>query len=309
MNESGKVGQLNFKQLEIFSKTVEVGSTTRSAVMLGLSQSAVSRNLAQLEKALGFDLFERIGGRLIPTPAALRLHKEVEKAVRAVQQAIDSAIGFDIEAVSGRLSIAALPSIGHTVLHQAIKSFLERYPSVHFSIQSPTSRLVMEIMAGGNADLGIVSMPISHPGVQTETFVELRPVCLMPKDHPLTKREEITIDDLHCHDLITLSRQHSSRHRLEELFGMAGLKPNIKVETSTAEMSCKLVQAGLGVVIVNEVTANSYKTNLEIRPFKHDMHYSYAFAFSANSPRSELAQIFVSYLKQMAAKEFDLLGI
>jgi len=306
VSEQHRVNQLNFKQLEIFSKTVEAGSTTRSAVMLGMSQPAVSRNLAQLEKALGFALFERTGGRLVPTTAALRLHKEAERAIKAVQNVVDSAIGYDSENVSGQLRIAAIPSISHSFLVRVLKSFMAKYPEVTFSFATQSSRAVMETMAGRNADIGLVSMPMSHPGVQTETFIQPRSVCLMPEDHPLTAKQQISISDLIGQDLISLSRQHASRHRLEELFAMEGQKPEIKLETSTAEMSCRMVQEGLGLAIINEVTASAFMNGLVSRSFKNDMHYTYAFAFAANQPRSELAQLFVSYLKQQAAEGFGL---
>ncbi len=294
---------LNFRQLEIFSAVVEEGSTTRSAIRLGLSQPAVSRNVAQLEKDLDFALFNREGGRLIPTEAALRLHAATKKAFDGLEDVVSSTKNKE-SVTRGNIHIAAVPSLSMSLLPPALKAFIKDYPDVTVSIETRTSRSSMEMVADQRVDAALVSMPISHPGLKTELVATPKAVCVFPKGHRLNEKDVIEIADLRGENLIPLSRSHFSRHRIEELFAAEGIIPDVKIETSTIEMACVLVEEGLGVTIVNEITAERHRrTGLVIRPFRHSMDYAYAFAFPANQPPSEITRIFATHLKNYVANK------
>ncbi|MBL4667131.1 MAG: LysR family transcriptional regulator [Sneathiella sp.] len=295
---------LNFRQLEIFNAVVEEGSTTRSAMRLGLSQPAVSRNVAQLEKDLEFALFSREGGRLVPTEAALRLHAATKKAFEGLEDVVSSARNKE-SITRGQIHIAAVPSLSMSLLPLALTTFIKDYPEITISIETRTSRSSMEMVADRRVDAALVSMPIEHPGLRTELVARPAAVCVMPKGHRLAEKDIVDIADLKGENLIPLSRSHSSRHRIEELFAAEGMLLDVKIETSTIEMACVLVEEGLGITIVNEITAERHrKLGLEIRPFRHSMNYAYAFAFPVNQPPSEITRIFVTHLKKYVAENF-----
>lgn len=298
-------GGLNFRQLEIFNAVVEEGSTTRSAVRLGLSQPAVSRNVNQLEQDLGFSLFDRVGGRLVPTDIALRLHAETKKAFEGIEKVVDAARNKE-GLQTGKLVLAAVPSLSLSFLPEAMEAFIRDFPDVSISIETRTSRMSMEMVAGAKVDVALVSMPISHPGVTMEILEAPRAVCVVPKGHKLAGKEEVDIKDLIGENLIPMMRGHNSRHRLEELFAAEGHFPNIRIETSTIEMACVLVEQGLGITIVNEITARRHrKLGVEVLPFRQSMNYAYAFAFPAKKPSSEITRIFVSYIKKYVRENFE----
>lgn len=293
---------LNFRQLEIFNAVVEEGSTTRSAIRLGMSQPAVSRNVAQLEKGLNLPLFNREGGRLIPTETALRLHAATKKAFDGIEDVVTSARNNE-SLKTGHIQIAAVPSLSLSMLPHAIKLFLDDYPDVNFTIETRTNRSSMEMVADQRVDAALVSMPISHPGLKTELLAMPRAVCVLPFGHPLSDKESISIQDLKDENFIPLSRSHNSRHRIEELFASEGIIPKIRLETSTVEMACVLVEEGLGVTVVNEITAERHRRlGVVIKPFQYQMNYAYAFAFPASRPPSEITRIFATHLKKYVAK-------
>jgi len=292
---------LNFRQLEIFNAVVEEGSTTRSAMRLGLSQPAVSRNVTQLEKDLEFSLFRREGGRLIPTEAALRLHAATKKAFDSLEDVVSSARNKE-SVTRGQINIAAVPSLSLSLLPSAITTFIKDYPDIKISIETRTSRSSMEMVADQRVDAALVSMPITHPGLRTELVATPKAVVVLPKGHRLAEKEIIDIPDLKGENLIPLSRSHNSRHRIDDLFASEGMLLDVKIETSTIEMACVLVEEGLGVTIVNEITAERHRNHgIVIRPFRHAMNYAYAFAFPANQPPSEITRIFATHLKQYVA--------
>ncbi len=188
-------------------------------------------------------------------------------------------------------------------LPKVIKEFHDHYPDEIISVETRTSRTAMEMTADRRADVALVSMPAaSHPGLRMDLVSTPRGVCMMPKDHPLASKEMIEIADLKGEKLIPLSRSHASRHRLEELFASEGLKPRIILETSTIEMACVLVEEGLGLTIVNEITSGVHKRHdVAIRAFKPEMNYAYAFAFPVGQPMSEITQIFVTHIRNYLA--------
>ncbi|MFT6559314.1 LysR substrate-binding domain-containing protein [Sneathiella sp.] len=296
---------LNFRQLEIFNAVVEEGSTTRSAIRLGISQPAVSRNVNQLENDIGFALFDRVGGRLVPTKFALRLQAETKKAFMGIERVVKDAQDEDT-VQSGKIQIAAVPSLSLSFLPKAIKEFILDYPEVSISIETRTSRTSLEMLANQRVNVALVSMPISHPGVKMEILDSPKAVCVVPKEHRLAKKEIVGIEDLIGENLIPMMQGHNSRHRLEELFAAEGYLPKFKLETSTIEMACVLVEQGLGITIVNEITAARHRRfGVELIPFKQSMNYAYAFGFPAKHPPSEITRIFVTYVKEYVKKNFN----
>jgi len=161
----------------------------------------------------------------------------------------------------------------------------------------------MEMVADRRVDAALVSMPITHPGLNTELVATPKAVVVLPKGHRLAAKDIIDIVDLKGENLIPLSRSHNSRHRIDELFAAEGMLLDVKIETSTIEMACVLVEEGLGITIVNEITAERHrKQGLVVRPFRHSMNYAYAFAFPANQPPSEITRIFATHLKNYVAE-------
>jgi DNA-binding transcriptional LysR family regulator len=255
-----------------------------------------------LEKDLNLPLFNRQGGRLIPTESALRLHAATKKAFAGIEEVVTSARNNE-SLTTGHIHIAAVPSLSLSMLPHAIKRFLDDYPDVSITIETRTSRSSMEMVADQRVDTALVSMPISHPGLKTEPLTMPKAVCVLPLGHHLADKDSITLQDLADEYLIPLSRAHNSRHRIEELFAAEGIIPKVRLETSTIEMACVLVEEGLGVTIVNEITAERHrKLGVVIKPFQYEMNYSYAFAFPASRPQSEITRIFATHLKSYVAE-------
>ena len=118
----------NLRSLECFRAIIVTGSATAAARQLGLTQPAVSRMLAMLEAAVGFELFHRRKGRLIPTDEALALHREVDIALQSVDRVSRLARNLRNEDF-GALSIVSPPSFAEGILSRVIAEFIAEHPS------------------------------------------------------------------------------------------------------------------------------------------------------------------------------------
>lgn len=298
---------MDVRHLEIFRAVVDAGTATRAAQALDLSQPAVSRNIKQLEADLGFALFDRSRGRLSPTPEAMRLHAEIVKAFSGINQVVATARDIG-NIAAGRLRVAAVPSLAQGLLRRVIGSFTRKLPSLSVSFEVRSHRIVVDLVASRGVDVGIGTLPVNHPGILSESLCRPRAVCVLPRRHGLSASSVIEARMLDKVDFVALSRRHNSRHRLDDIFQSAGVRPNIRVEVSTAETACSLAAEGVGATVVNELTGRRYESeDVVVREFSPELRYDFGLLFPAGRPQSEITQSFTSHLKEhLHMSDYDL---
>ncbi|KMO38953.1 hypothetical protein VQ02_10905 [Methylobacterium variabile] len=154
---------MNFtpQQLTAFLHLARSGSFGEAARLHGVSQPALSRTIQQMEAALGRRLFDRTTRSVVPTPTGLELRRIAEALVAEFDSAADDLARF-VEGRSGRVAVAALPSIAAVLLPPAIARFREGRPDVEIEVRDGLSGSVLEAVSGGGADLGLTIRP-PHP--------------------------------------------------------------------------------------------------------------------------------------------------
>lgn len=292
---------MNIRQFEILRAVVDAGSASRAAQALGLSQPAVSRNMQQLEAELGLRLFDRSRGRLSPTPEAMRLHAEIEKAFIGIEQAVNSARDIS-NLVAGRLRLAAVPSLSQGLLREVIGLFLKQSPSLNVSFEVRSNRSVIDLISSRSCDMGLGTLPVSHPGVVAETVCRPPACCVVPERHALASEPCIEAEMLHGVDFITMSRRHNSRHRLDEIFQAAGVLPRVRMDVATAETAVSMAKEGIGLAVVNALTARYHHgQGVLVKPFIPEMQYNFGLMFPVKQPQSEVTQKFSQFLRNHLA--------
>ena len=285
---------MNFRQIEVFRAVMMGGTATEAARLLRTSQPAVSRTLRQLEHAVQFKLFELRRGRLVPTPEAQALFREVERSYTGLER-IRAASATLRDSGVGRLSVAAIPSIGMNVLPKVVAQFLKRHPGVSISLQTQSSHLVRDGVAGAIYDLGFAAREIDTTGVRVEPFLEFQPVCVMGPGHPLGKRRTVRARDLSGFPLVMLNRSDASRRRMDQVLATAGVPPQPIVETTYGDTICELALEGVGVGLVNPVIAADYtERGLIVRPFEPAVLFSIVLLEPLAIPTSRLAAEFTA---------------
>src|SRR5579859_3588444 len=162
-------GHMFIRQLEAFRATMQAGTVSGAAVLLGVSQPAASRLLGRLEKELKLTLFDRSKGRLVPTPEAQILYDQVERTFVSADKIREVAAEIST-AQAGHLHVAALPAIGLGFLPAVIEEFNRAHPQVTITLEVNLSARVEESVAAQHVDLGIGQFPFRRTGIESEVF-------------------------------------------------------------------------------------------------------------------------------------------
>jgi DNA-binding transcriptional LysR family regulator len=291
---------MNFKQVEAFRAVMLSGSMTAAAESLHTSQPNISRLIAQLERISGFKLFERVGGRLLPTDEGAALFADVERAFTGLQSIEQSAQNIR-RGGTGRLRIAAVPSLSLTVLPRVIQRFRQENPDVAISIHTSDSPMVAHWAASQFCDLGLASYVAEDmPGVKTQVICDVPGVCVFPKGHRLGGLTSVGPEDLKGEEFISLSQSDGTRSRVDRVFPDDKGHRKLNLETPYAATVCSLVALGLGVSIVSPMVALEYlHTGIETRPFQPRIRFSTYLLLPADRPQSVLSQRFGLLIHEM----------
>lgn len=286
----------SLRELEILRALISLGKTTAAAAKLNISQPAVSRAIAQLEKRTGIILFRREGGRLLATAEALALHQEAEPIFQTLDR-LERVRWRPVDAEAS-LRIACPPTLAHHFLNALL---------ARFSLEHPGSRIHLEIGAGlevttkvadGDTDLGLIDAGANHVGVRFIPFRLAQAHVMLLKSSPLHAREVFEPRDFQDLPLIALSRRFPSRIMLDRLFLGANVAPSILIEVSTSAAACDFVRAGAGISIVNPFPlAFRAEPDVAFRPFRPAIPYETSFVLPAMTPPTPLARRFIDFVR------------
>ena len=261
------VQTLRIRQLEALAAVTKNGSVTAAASDLGVSQPAVSRLLSDLEKSLGFQLFDRREGRLVPTQEVRYLQPSVERVLELMKQISD--VSQDItQRKAGHIRVACLPGFATSHLPDVVARFLRDRPGVTMTVEPDRPERILEWMIGEQYDFGITDGFNGHPAVESRN-IDVRTVCVFAVGHELEGLSEVTPADLAHQKIIHTRRDSDFFARLSKTFQNAnvGLTSHIEVRQFTA--ACELAVKGVGVSVVSELDAVQYADRgLSYRPFK-----------------------------------------
>jgi len=289
---------MNFRQIEAFRAVMLTGSMTEAAVSLGTSQPRISRLVAQLEAVTGFQLFIRGSTRLQPTAEALAFYREVEHVFSGLTSLAQTAKNIKSFG-TGHIRIACLPALALGFMPRVIKRFTDKHPDINITLQARSSSTVLEWTASHQCDIGLAARGPETKGVDSEPFVAMPGVCVLPEGHRLANRDVIVPKDLEGEPFISLGLIDITRGKTDQVFADAGVERVLKVETQYAATICACVIQGLGVSIVNPFVALDFVGHgIVARRFEPEIMIEKMLAFPANRPRSRLTEAFVATLKQ-----------
>ena len=292
---------MNVRQLEAFRAVYSSGTVSRAAEQLCVSQPAVSTLISNLEKDIGFPLFERIRGRLIATSEASYLYNEVEGVFASLER-VEHTVQEIRKMSSGHLRIACMPGATIQLLPKIITPFLSGKPDVNVILHTQSSPKVRDWIATGKADVGLAEMPIDNKAIKWEPLIQ-RCVCIMPAGHRLSRKKVLTPADIKDEQLISLYGNHMISRRLDSAFEDAGLIRNTHLEVHLFSTCCNFVHEGLGIALVDAISADHYRNHdIAIREFEPAIYFDMAILFPANHPRSQLTLEFAQALKNEVQK-------
>lgn len=296
---------MNLRDIDVFNAIMLSGGAGAAAALLDTSQPAISRSLAKLETELGFSLFDRIRGRLVPTREGQLFHAEVKANLVGLDRLKLRAAQIK-EVGAGSIRVASLSALGHGLVPRAIVAFSRKHPQVRISYQVRTSNVVRDLVASGSFDIGLAADEVDASGVLHSVFTTPRAVCVMPENHPLAGRTVITPADIGEEGFLALSPEDTVRLAMDRIFAEQGIHPRILVETPYGVTIAILAAQGLGIGLVNPfVIADKMISGIAVRPFEPAIHFRSLILRPPDGINSQLVSDFTA---ELYAARNQLLG-
>ena len=239
---------MNYRQIECFRAVMHTGSMTLAAAQLHTSQPNVSRAIALLQGETQLKLFERVGQRVVPTPEAHALLKEVDRVYVGLQSIGDAADRIRTLGVEG-LRIAVSPGIGVSPVPRILQVFRGMRPRVPVVVHTADSATICKWVSSGYYELGLVGYVALPQEVDTTLVHSDRAVCIVPRGHRLARKRKVVPSDLAGESFISHASPDVVRAATDRVFN-----PQVRrreIETTLGTTICAMVARGLGVSIVN----------------------------------------------------------
>ena len=306
---------LDPEQLEVFLAVAEELSFSRAGRRVNLSQSAVSRVIAQLERQLGVALFNRSTRTVSLTTHGEQFVEVARTITSQSQRALDDFQAF-VHAEGGVITFAALQSIAATMLPRVLASFRATHPGIEIRVLDVTADEIQRLVTGGQIDFGLsfIGMegdPPSPPGMshleRTPLFLDTLLLAVHP-DHPLAAQESVSWAEMAEHPVITMTPASSTGRIERDIPAQQGLTLQINTTATTIQTVVALVSAGLGVAPVPALAVPmiSY-TDLAFRPMREPrVRRQIGILRNRAYPLSPPAAAFIDHLRSMRDSDLKL---
>jgi DNA-binding transcriptional LysR family regulator len=296
---------MRLRHIEVFNAVMLTGSVSGAARLVNVTQPAVSRILQHAEIQLGFSLFQRSKGRLLPTTEALALYPHIEQLFAKLDEVQRLAANLKAGGTARELRVLAVLALSYEILPRAIALFRQKHPGVAVAIEALHSPQVVSSLVLQQADVGFVFSPITHPALVQEHLAEGRMVCVAPKgmlSAELVRKREVHLTDLEMAPVIGLDIRDPVGTSLNQACREAGvtLKADISVQTYHAALA--LAHHGLGIALVDACTAVSADTSrVEVLALQPQIPVPINALRPAGKPGSVPMRAFVRCVQQALA--------
>lgn len=288
---------MRLRQIEVFHAIYSSGSMTNAALLLNVSQPSISKVLAHAEQQLGYLLFERNKGKLIPTPEAHQLFKHVADVYQNVDRLRHVASNLRV-ANSGRIRVASTPALGLDLLPRAISTFSKQHPDVVFEIETLHLSEITSALLETRVDVGIAFDPLASPGLQMQVLARSKFVVLAPPDSAFDPEKPMTIDRLAGHRFIGLNSRSPLGQLLSTKLSASNVELNVVAWTETYHVAKALVASDAGISIADEITAlSAVGGDVKVLQLEPRMEFDICALHLSSTPLSLLANQFVDHLK------------
>ena len=259
---------MNLRQMEVFRAVMQTGGVVGAAALLHVSQPAVSKVLAQAQRQLGFPLFARVKGRLVPTHEARTLHAEIDalwlgvERVREVSRSLASPR-------SGSLSVAVSASFAPYLVPRTLALLAERFPGLQSRTEILVAPRLIDALLDQSADVGVALLPNDHPNLAQVGSYQCGFACVVPPGHRLANKRLIGPADLVGERIIGSPPDTPYGQALQRAYGSAATLLQVQFHVRSATSACWQAQAGGGVAVVDlAAVAGPTLRELAVIPFR-----------------------------------------
>lgn len=288
------------RQLEVFCMLMRCGTVTGAAAMLNISQPALSQILLHTEDQLGFKLFNRIRGRLVPTHQAEELYPQAEHIFSQLgalrRRTVDMRQGR-----TGLVRLAASAPPSMSIVPRALSAFREAHPDIVVrSLIAPMANIV-EMLRNGEVSLGVAMNDLPHHDIHVETVGYAELVCIVPEGHRLAERDTIRFADMRDETLISYRADTLPARLLMAVAEAEDLLYAPAIEIDVSITALPFVRDRLGIAIVDGLLPWEQFPGIVKLPFGPQTRVPIALLTSKEHPPSGNHELMRDYLRGACA--------
>ena len=297
---------MKLRHIEVFHAVYLTGSASGAARALNVSQPSISKIIKHAEDQLGFQLFDRTKGRLIPTKKGVKLFGEIEPVFEKINEL--KLFAAKLASAKGeRLRFAMTPAFGLEVAPKALAEFSKLHPDVTVEVETLHATEVMRSLNNKTIDIGLVFDAPYAPEIVSTVIGKTDFVCIAHKDTKLPTSEECHLVDLKNYPLITLNEKSILGRLLSaQLSEALGGAVESRVIVETYHIAKRLVQQNAGIAIIDKITAYSGGTsNLQFKEMAHKIEINVSLVSRLNDPLGGFRQNFIQILAKQLEKYLE----
>lgn len=238
----------SLKQLRVFVAVARHGSFSRAGEAIGLTQSAVSHSVKELEAEVGVRLLDRTTREVVLTDAGLRLANRVERLLDELQAALLDARSFGVQR-SGTVRVATSQTISAHLMPQCIAAGERQYPEIRIMLRDQAQQQVLHSVRNAEVDFGIVVDPVQAVDLECEAVLHEPFLLLCRHDHPFAARQEVRWSALNGCRLVLQDYASGSRPLIDSALRQQGVEAQVVQEIGHPATLFPMVAEGIGISI------------------------------------------------------------
>ncbi|MFD9889381.1 LysR family transcriptional regulator [Amycolatopsis sp. NPDC059027] len=242
---------MELQQLRYVVAVAETNSFTRAAERCLVVQSALSHQIARLERELGARLFDRTSRRVRLTAAGAAFLPAARQCLDAAERAA-AEVAAAVGEVRGRLTVGVIPTVAAVDIPAVLREFHGSYPRVRIGLRVGASEELVEQVKQGTLDAALLGLPTTArpEGVHTHELARDRLVAVVPPGHALAGEADVDLRRLSAEVFVDFPAGTAGRAQSDQAFAAAGLTRDVALEVTAADLMARLIQQGLGVAML-----------------------------------------------------------
>lgn len=292
---------MNIRALRLFHLVVGHGSLSAAAEAMNLGASSASRLIGLLEADTRLVLFHRTRRQLTLTPDGEAFYRSSAHILASLDELPHVAAA--VRARSQRqLRLMTGARTGEGLVAPALALFREAFPDTPVSVDMDTRFAIDARLGTRFYDLGITSLPVSHPQVEIRNtpLCRVRIEAVLHTGHRLAARPAISAQDLVGEPLFGLWPGQRWRQQVDDFFRSGGVRPRYAVETRSSLMACQLAREGAGVAVLDRLCAQALDLHaMVLRPLVPERWILFGYVHQVQHPPGEGALAFIACLRQV----------
>lgn len=297
---------MRLRHIEVFQAVMETGSMSAAGRLIHLTQSAVSRLIASAEIQLGYPLFHRAGGRLVPTAEGLALFEESSALFEKLESLKRTAMHLK-SGEHGSLRVAAIPAICHKLLPDVLERFRKAHPHVICEIHTLHKRQIANELLSRSVDLGLDYYGISHPGVEARvlgsgTLYAMLPACVSRNGSSKVTTAALLQQRLADMPMIAFVEDDPLSIAITRFCEHHGLRLESRTQVQTSQLAEELVARGMGWTVVDFLTASKAGADVFVTQLQPIIECTLNAFFAKSHSPTLLARRFTEIARSVVAE-------